>query len=492
MGFNVNPANFLDEMIGDLEERHCTFTIKPLQALDLENAVVFWGAQQYMCKTDAKHIIDKHLQAIETEMMLTDPYSFPAAIHDQPWPKYSLVLEQPPNFDKWTKTKPGKRWVPFPLGRAAIHLKCIKSDTERLVKLVAIAKTKRIWLDEFGKCFPSEVVTKESVEADREAYDSIINGHMAVMHSYGKAYVPGLLKARSYFPVEKLPDANRIIKSHMMCVRDIVQDIEFGGKKVFQCVLRSDGNSRYQVYFKARCPATCSFVREFLKCPAAQITCYLTKRGVTTKTASDFAKKCFDHNQLLKVVQAKYNSTLKIAYVKADATDMDIGMAAREDDFIDRFGHLSEEQIADELAKDNQGNFDPALYDFEGGQSVTSIHPGVKGPRRGTGVSIGKSLFSLASVAASEDELEEEVEDKAGIIPQRQVRFAMENEDGTEMEVLALPNRAEDEANEPSEVEDKNVTAPEYKDNIDYAYGWQQGRILYWWRRCSTSWNQRS
>jgi hypothetical protein len=403
-------------------------------------------------------------------MMITDPNSFPAAIHEQPWPKFSLVLEQPPNFDRWTKTKPGERWVPFPPGRAAIHLKCIKSDTDRLVKLVAVAKTKSIWLDEFGKCFPSEVVTKEAVEADREAYDSIINGHMAVMHSYGKAYVPGLLKARSYFQVEKLPAADGTIKVHMMCVRDILQDIEFGGKKVFQCVLRSDGNSRYQVYFKARCPATCSFVREFLKCPAAQITCYLTKRGVNKKSASDFAKKCFDHSQLLKVVHAKYNSTLKIAYVKADATDMDIGMAAREDDFIDRFGHLTEQQIADELAKDEQVNFDPALYDFEGGQSVTSIHPGTRGPQRGTGVSIGKSQYSLASAAASKDQLDEDEEDdETSITSQRQVTFAMLNKDGTEMEALALPAREEVERDEPSEDDEEVTSDPEHKDTIQYA-----------------------
>ena len=392
MGFNVNPENYLAEMMGDLEERHCSFTIKTLQALELENAVVFWGSPQHMCKTDAKHIINKHLQAIETEMMLTDPNSFPAAVHEQPWPKYSLVLEQPLSFDKF---KQGE-WTPFPLGRAAIHLKCIKSDTDRFVKLVAVAKTKRIWLDEFGKCFPSEVVTKAVVEADREAYDSILNRHMAVMHSYGKSYVPGLLKAWSYFQVEKLPTADGTITSHSICVRDILQDIEFGGKKVFQCVLQSDGNSRYQVYYKARCAATCSFVREFLKCPAAQITCCLMKRGVNKKSATNFAKKCFDHNQLLKVANAKYNSTLKLAYVKADETDMDIGMAAREDDFIDRFGHLTEQQIAEELAKDDPSNFDPALYDFEGGQSVTSIHPGVKGPQQGKGTSIGKTNLVLS------------------------------------------------------------------------------------------------
>lgn len=441
MGFNVDPESYLSEMMGDLDERHCLFEIKSIQALELENAVVFWGAPQHMCKKDAKLIIDKHLQAVETEMMLLDPTQFPAEVHEQPWPKYSLVLEQPVSFNKY---QPGA-WSPHPPERAALHLKCIKSDTARFVKLVAVAKSKRIWLDEFGKCFPSEVVTQDAVEADREAYESILNGHMAVMHSYGKLYVQGLLKARSYFQVEKLPDAEGVIVNHSICVRDILQDIEFGGKKVFQCVLRSDGNSRYQVYFKARCPATCAYVREFLKCPAAQITCYLTKRGVTKKSATAFAKKCFDHNQLLKVVNAKYNSALRLAYVKSDEIDMDIGMAAREDDFIDRFGHLTEQQIAKEMAKEDPGNFDPAVYDFEGGQSVTSIHPGAAGPQRGSGISIGKSVFSLASEAASDYQIPDTADGTTEELPDssRTVSFAMVHEDGTETPGLFLPDRGE-------------------------------------------------
>jgi hypothetical protein len=445
MGFNIDPASYLSEMMGDLDERHCLFEIKSIQALELENAVVFWGAPQHMCKKDAMQIIDKHLQAVETEMMLLDPNQFPADVHEQPWPKYSLVLEQPVSFNKF---KSGA-WVPHPPERAAIHLKCIKSDTARFVKLVAVAKTKRIWLDEFGKCFPSEVVTQDAVEADTEAYDSIINGHMAVMHSYGKLYVPGLLKARSYFPVEKLPNAAGEIINHSICVRDILQDIEFGGKKVFQCVLRSDGNSRYQVYFKARCPATTSYVREFLKCPAAQITCYLTKRGVTKKSATAFAKKCFDHNQLLKVAHAKYNNTLKLAYVKSEEVDMDIGMAAREDDFIDRFGHLTEQQIAEEMAKEDPGNFDPALYDFDGGQSVTSIHPGAAGPQQGSGISIGKSLYSLASEAADDFQIEDTAETEQWPNSGNMVSFATMHEDGTESPGLLLPDRA-DRTDDPS------------------------------------------
>ncbi len=233
MGFDVDPTHYLAEMSGDLEELHCTFNIKELQAMNLVNAVVFWGAPQYMCKVEAKHIVDKHLKEVEQTMISLDPQNFPKEVHGQPWPQYSLVLEQPVSFER---TKPGE-WVPPSLLRAAVHLKCAQSDSARFVNLVAAAKSNRVWLTEFGKCFPSAVATKANYEADRDLYDSIVNGHMAVMHSYGKQYVPGLLDALSMHLVTKLPDAHGVVHTHRMCIRDILQDVEFGDKKVFACVL---------------------------------------------------------------------------------------------------------------------------------------------------------------------------------------------------------------------------------------------------------------
>ena len=48
MGFNVDPMTYLLEMTGDLGERHCSFGRKSQQAMDVENAIVFWGAPQHI------------------------------------------------------------------------------------------------------------------------------------------------------------------------------------------------------------------------------------------------------------------------------------------------------------------------------------------------------------------------------------------------------------------------------------------------------------
>ena len=447
MGFNIDPALFLEEMAGDLEERHCSFKRKNQQAMDVENAVVLWGAPQFMCPKDGKTIIDSHLIPLEREMMKEDPQSFPAAIHNQPWPDYELVLEQPADFDRTPK---GEKYVPKPLHRRAVHIKCAKVDVDRFVILVAAAKSKRIWLDEFGKCFPSEIMTKKMWEEDEEGYGNVVTYHMAAIYSYAKAYVPGLLRARDDFTVTCLPDASGNVAHHKVSIRSILQDVELGGKKVFQCVLRSDGNRRYQVYYKAKCPITAAFVKEYLRCAAAQVYYYLLKRGVKRAEVDRVVKKSFSHDQLALVKAAKYNKATKLAQVSIAEEDMDIVMAAQQSDgFIDRLAHLTEEEAAAWKAKQllllkDAAKSDPAAYDFENGQEVTSIHAGKHHPQLGSGASIGASKYSIVTEAVphglqlGDDDEEEE---SAGITTaaRTMVHFAMQREDGTEEDILRLP-----------------------------------------------------
>jgi hypothetical protein len=224
-----------------------------------------------------------------------------------------------------------------------------------------------------------------------------------------------------------------------MCIRDILQDVEFGGKKVFMCVLWSDGNGHYQVYYKGHCKATGAFVRAYMRCPAAQVVCYLTKRGVTKDEASTFVKQCFDHAQLEKVNNFKYNKTLKLAYVPFDEAEMDIGMAAREDDFIDQYGHYSKAQLV-ALTQALPGRMDPAQYDFKNEQSITSIHGGKAGPQKGTGTSIGTSRYSLVSMTLqAEEDLENEVEEEEESASMKTIRFTTVRNNGTESDTLELP-----------------------------------------------------
>ena len=447
MGFNTDPALFLEEMAGDLEERHCSFKRKNQQAMDVENAVVLWGAPQFMCPRDGKTIIDSHLISLEREMMKEDPQSFPAAIHNQPWPDYELVLEQPADFDRTPK---GEKYVPKPLRRRAVHIKCAKADVNRFVILVAAAKSKRIWLDEFGKCFPSEIMTKKMWEEDEEGYGDVVTYHMAAMYSYAKAYVPGLLRARDDFAVTCLPEASGQVVTHKVSIRSILQDVELGGKKVFQCVLRSDGNRRYQVYYKAKCPITATFVKEYLRCPAAQVYYYLLKRGVRRADVDRVVQKSFSHDQLALVKAAKYNKATKLAQVSISEEDMDIVMAAQQSDsFIDRLAHLTEEEAAAWKAKQlrllkDAGMSDPAAYDFDNGQDVTSIHAGIHHPKFGSGASIGASKYSIVTEAVPTglqlgDEEEEEDLAVTTIAAKTMVHFAMQREDGTEADVLLLP-----------------------------------------------------
>ena len=457
MGFNTDPDLFLEDMISDLDERNVFFKRKTQQHMDVTNAVVLWGAPQFMCPRDGKAIIDSYLIPLEKRLMKDDPSAFPTAIHGASWPDYELVLEQPADFDR---TLPGEPYVPKPLRRRALHIKCAKADIQRFVILVAAAKGNRIWLDEFAKCFPSEIMTKRMYEEDEDTYNEVVNTHMAAQFSYAKSYVPGLLQARVDFKVQCLPDAQGKIVTHTVSIRSILQDVEFAGKKVFQCVLRSDGNRRYQVYYKAKCPLTLAFVRQYMQCPAAQIYYYLLKRGVKRTEADRVVRKSFSHTQVAQVQPAKYNKATKLAYVTVAEEDMDIVTAAQQaDSFIDIYAHLSPAEADAKKAQQAAllraaSETDPATYDFDKGQDVTSIHAGVHHPQLGSGASIGASKYSVIT-DANGLQLEHEIE---GEVPQvTGVTFAMEREDGTIDDVLCLPEppRQEQENDEEEEENSK-------------------------------------
>ena len=153
-------------------------------------------------------------------------------------------------------------------------------------------------------------------------------------------------------------------------------------------------------------------------------------------------RKSFAHTQVAQVHPAKYNKATKLAYVSVAEEDMDIIMAAQQaDSFIDIYAHLSPEEV--DIKKTQQAALlratsesDPAAYDFDNGQDVTSIHAGVQHPQMGSGASIGASKYSVVT-DANGLQLDSEIEDK---IPHLTgVTFAMEREDGTLDEVIRLP-----------------------------------------------------
>jgi len=85
-------------------------------------------------------------------------------------------------------------------------------------------------------------MTKKMFEEDEDTYQCVLDSHMGAMYSYTKSYIPGLLKAHEEFTVECLPNADGKVAKHTISICLIVQDVKLGGLKVFQCVLRSDGN----------------------------------------------------------------------------------------------------------------------------------------------------------------------------------------------------------------------------------------------------------
>jgi len=168
------------------------------------------------------------------------------------------------------------------------------------------------------------------------------------------------------------------------------------------------------VYYKAKCPITLAFVKAYMRCPAAQVYYYLLKRGVKRADVDRVVRKSFSHDQVELVKPSQYNKATKLAQVSLAEEDMDIVMAAQQtDSFVDKLAHLTEAEVAAWKAKqvlllETAVASDPAAYDFENGQSVTSIHAGKIHPKFGSGSSIGASKYSVVTEVPPGLQLEDE------------------------------------------------------------------------------------
>lgn len=94
MGFNVDPSTFLHIMKIDLMALGTKYEVKLEQALNTCSKIFFLGAPQNISKKYAKQIMGLYLIPLEKELMAEDPITYPAEIHGDPWPLYSMVIEQ--------------------------------------------------------------------------------------------------------------------------------------------------------------------------------------------------------------------------------------------------------------------------------------------------------------------------------------------------------------------------------------------------------------
>jgi hypothetical protein len=118
-----------------------------------------------------------YLIPLEKELMAEDPITYPAEIHGDPWPSYSMMIEQLGGmFESFAK---GMSWVPPPRKRRCLQLLCAAEVYDWLAELIKAAKTQGIWTCEFGngQCYPVEVVDAESLRLQKENYKTMVETH---------------------------------------------------------------------------------------------------------------------------------------------------------------------------------------------------------------------------------------------------------------------------------------------------------------------------
>jgi hypothetical protein len=188
-------------------------------------------------------------------------------------------------------------------------------------------------------------------------------------------------------------------------------------------------------------------VREFLKCPAAQINHWLLKRGIMKADVETFLKKIFNNTQLLLVPQVRYNAELKLAQLKTRAgdSDMDIVSASRrKDTFINPDLGLSSERLALRKAKLEATVCSLGKFDFTRPQDLRSLSGDGSIADFSVDASLANTIYRIEDpelddeISDDDNEDKEDSEYQAASSKSRVVDFVMELPNGETSECLIL------------------------------------------------------
>lgn len=261
--------------------------------------------------------------------MAMDPITYPPSVHDNPWPSYSMVIEQPGGM--FEQVQRGMSRTPPSRERRCLQLLCASDVYDRLAAVIKEAKTRGVWTNKFGngQCYPVEVVTPDSSKIQKENYKTMVELHGAAQLGLGSITFSGVKDGRVERLIQRMPDLSGPREPVSISLRHILRKMHFKGSPLWVCLIRTDKKQGWDIYYDGLCPITISYVNEFLKCPAAQIMYWLLKRGFDKEQVKAFIRDSFNLAQCMLCAQARYNADIKLAQVDTKEEDMDIMTASR-------------------------------------------------------------------------------------------------------------------------------------------------------------------
>ena len=411
LGMDVDdPERELNRARGDLQALFkVSIFFKACQHLDTTQRLVFLGAPRNWNPEDAKERMESVMRPLEIKLMEEDPEEWPAFMHKQSWPDFSVVSAQPEGMP-WEATKPGQRRKGPPRERKCLQIMCATNDYERLAKLVYAAKLRGEWIRTFGFCYPTEVPdnSDDYTDDDKDNYVDMVLTHQSAQLSYGSATLVGLKKLDFYMELRRVDAAGNEVEPETLCMQDVLQSFRYMGKRLWICIAKTR-NGRFVGYFPGSSMPTKTYIQTWLRATAAQIYWHLIKRGFNVEDVTKFVKKHFDVEQQQLCTKAKYNPTTKLAYVEGGDFDSDIAAAARRKGcFVDTLLGLTDLQKERKKSRDGivfgdakEGSME--AYNFKDGQSIKTVKnkSKIKGLQESGPRSLGESIF--APVGPDED-----------------------------------------------------------------------------------------
>jgi hypothetical protein len=199
--------------------------------------------------------------------------------------------------------------------------------------------------------------------------------------------------------------------------------MEIADKKVWLCV-NCESSRIHTGYFSSMVEEIKACVAAFIRCPAAQVYCWLKCKGCIGKDVNRLICKCFTVEQQQKVTKSKYIKEKGVAVMKDSDKDDIINTANKTGLFNMSLG-LSDKEQHERMAKTGYNesaiSFREAkvgsmeAYNFSAGASITMVHA----EREGKGISVAsaktmaKSIFSIATnITSGSEESETDIDEE--------------------------------------------------------------------------------
>jgi hypothetical protein len=323
IGCNMEPKKLLSDTLLDLDKDldvnigggKVTLEYKDMQVVDTDRHWILFGVPSETNPESFSKILKPFLAEELAKMKEKNPTKYSGSMFTS-LPDFTVSISYVQNVPfKMTEGLPA-------YAKQCIHIEIRQSDKElfkELFKYITLSKSDKKYFGQFTRfhygCPPGSSLT------ERETLGGMLQNHIAVIRSMGKAALPGILYPDKVIScVRDSPEPPVEIS-----LRRIMMKQKIGRIKVWQCILPNSGGGWDGYYADGYgCSEHKVQAQHWALCVAAHLRFHLLRRGVQVESVKEFIDTVFTNDAAQEANGAKLINGKVFTQSAASAVSMRI------------------------------------------------------------------------------------------------------------------------------------------------------------------------